>query len=38
MYKLREIERYDLPYINKWHNDLELSKSLGGGQDLSVQK
>lgn len=31
MYKLREIERYDLPYINKWHNDLELSKSLGGG-------
>ena len=32
MYRLREIERYDLPEINKWHNDKELSKKLGGVQ------
>lgn len=31
MYKLREIERRDIPEINKWHNDRELSKNLGGG-------
>lgn len=31
MYKLREIERRDLPEINKWHNDQEMSKNLGGG-------
>lgn len=31
MYKLREIERRDIPEINKWHNDKELSKNLGGG-------
>ena len=31
MYRLREIERYDLPEINKWHSDKELSKKLGGG-------
>lgn len=31
MYKLREIERRDIPEINKWHNDMRLSKNLGGG-------
>lgn len=37
MYKLREIERRDIPEINKWHNDKELSKTLGGGvQGLSI--
>lgn len=38
MYKLREIERCDLMEINKWHNDFELSKKLGGGQGLSIQR
>lgn len=31
MLKLREIERQDMPRINKWHNDAKLSKNLGGG-------
>lgn len=31
MYRLRELERRDIPEINKWHNDKELSKNLGGG-------
>ena len=31
MYSLREIERRDISEINKWHNDKELSKNLGGG-------
>ena len=30
MYRLREIERRDIREINKWHNDKELSKNLGG--------
>ena len=30
MYKLREIERRDLPSINTWHNDQVLSENLGG--------
>jgi len=39
MYKLREIERRDIPEINKWHNDQELSKNLGGGvQGSSIQR
>lgn len=29
MYKLRELERKDLPFINKWRNDPELIKYLG---------
>lgn len=29
MYKIREIERRDIPEINKWHNDKELSTNLG---------
>ena len=31
MYKLRELERRDIPTINKWHNDVNLAKNLGGG-------
>lgn len=38
MYRLREIERRDIPEINKWHNDMKLSKNLGGVQDSSIQR
>lgn len=30
MYKIRELERRDIVEINKWRNDKELSKKLGG--------
>ena len=30
MYRLREIERRDIEEINKWRNNTELSKNLGG--------
>lgn len=29
MYKLRELERYDMPTVNSWRNDPELIASLG---------
>lgn len=39
MYKIREIERRDIPEINKWHNDKELSMNLGGGvQGTSIRR
>lgn len=39
MLKLREIERKDMPQINKWHNDTELSQYLGGGvPDMLIVK
>lgn len=31
MYQIREIERRDVAEINKWRNDMELIKNLGGG-------
>ncbi len=31
MYRLREIERRDIPVINGWRSDYDLSRKLGGG-------
>jgi|GEM_PF-6958803 len=37
--RLREIERKDIPEINKMHNDETMSKYLGGGGiDLPIPK
>ena len=38
MYKIREIERRDIPEINKWHNDKKLSTNLGGGQGTLIRR
>lgn len=32
MYKLRELERRDIAEINKWRQDVNLAKNLGGVQ------